>query len=394
MNETLRAATADMDRPRVGHLGDPEAGASRGASTEEDVLATASQREAGASTDAGLLATPENVGRRFFTWRTGLSFLFGVAILVWVVRSSALDLADVVDKLKNVNLTWYVLAITCYLTTFPFRGLRWQRLLVNNGTRLPMRPLTEVIFLSWFVNSVMPGKVGDVYRAYLLRGEFGLSISRTVGTVLAERIADIVMLVSVLGISGAIVLGDHVDARITQILEFGWAGVVALLVGLWVMYRYGSIIMRMFPKRIHETYDRFADGTFASFRNPHILAILTAMAWASEAGRLYCVVRSLGVAISPVESLFTVAAISLALIIPTPGGLGGVEAAFLGVMPLFGVPAQVAIVVAFLDRLISYYGIIATGLPAFVLTRRGHASPARTVAGSRVQPPTEALRYD
>jgi uncharacterized membrane protein YbhN (UPF0104 family) len=40
-------------------------------------------------------------------------------------------------------------------------------------------------------------------------------------------------------------------------------------------------------------------------------------------------------------------------------------------MPLFGVPPSVAIVVAFLDRLISYYGIIATGLPVFVLSRRG-----------------------
>jgi uncharacterized protein (TIRG00374 family) len=321
--------------------------------------------------------TPEIVGRRFFTWRTGISFLFGVAILVWVVRSSALDPAEVVVKLTNVELSWYALAICSYLTTFPFRGLRWQRLLIDNGTRLPMRPLIEVIFLSWFVNSVMPGKVGDVYRAYLLRGEFRLSLSRTVGTVLAERIADIFTLVSVLGVSGAIVLGDHVDPRISRILEFGWAGVLVLFAGLLVMYRYGGVITRVFPERIREPYDRFAAGTFASFGHPHVLALLTALAWASEAGRLYCVVRSLGVAITPVESLFTVAAISLALIIPTPGGLGGVEAAFIGVLPLFGVPAQVAIVVAFLDRLISYYGIIAIGLPAFVLTRRGVAASER-----------------
>ena len=317
-------------------------------------------------------ATPESVGRRFFTLRTGASFLFGIAILAWVVRSSALDPADVVEKLRAIDLSWYALAVGSYLTTFPFRGLRWQRLLAHNGTRLPVRPLTEVIFLSLFVNSVMPGKVGDVYRAFLIKREFGLSISRTVGTVLAERVADIVMLVGVLGVSGAMVLGgDRVDPRITQILEFGWAGVLLLLGGLLVMHRYGIAIVRILPARIQETYHRFAGGTFASFRNPHVLALLTALAWASEAGRLYCVVRSLGVVITPVESLFTVAAISLALIVPTPGGLGGVEAAFIGVMPLFGVPASVAIVVAFLDRLISYYVIIATGLPAFVLSRRG-----------------------
>ena len=59
--------------------------------------------------------TPENVGRRFFTWRTGASFLFGVAILAWVVRSSALDPADVIEKLRAIDLRWYALAVGSYL---------------------------------------------------------------------------------------------------------------------------------------------------------------------------------------------------------------------------------------------------------------------------------------
>ncbi len=316
---------------------------------------------------------PMNVSGRFFTWRTAASFLFGVGILIWVVRSSAIDPADVWSKLQNIELGWYGLAVLTYLTTFPVRGLRWQRLLSDNGARLPVRPLTEIIFLSWFVNSVMPGKVGDVYRAYLIRGEFGLSISRTVGTVLAERIADVLMLVTVLGITGAVVLGQRVDSHISEMLKLGWAGVAVMLLGLVLMYRLGDRVMRMFPSRIHETYQRFAAGTFASFNNIPLLMIYTAFAWASEAGRLYCVVRSLGVAITPLEALFIVAAISLALIVPTPGGLGGVEAAFLGVLPLFGIATQVALVVAFMDRLISYYGIIAVGLPTFILSRRGRA---------------------
>ncbi len=328
-----------------------------------------------ASTDAGgaIDNAPMNVSGRFFSWRTAASFLFGVGILIWVVRSSAIDPADVWSKLQNIDLGWYGFAVLIYLTTFPVRGLRWQRLLIDNGARLPVRPLTEIIFLSWFVNSVMPGKVGDVYRAYLIRGEFGLSISRTVGTVLAERIADIVMLVTVLGITGAAVLGQRVDSHISEMLELGWAGVALMLLGLFLMYRFGDRVMRMFPPRIHETYQRFAAGTFASFKNIPLLMLYTGLAWASEAGRLYCVIRSLGVAITPLEALFIVAAISLALIVPTPGGLGGVEAAFLGVLPLFGVATQVAVVVAFMDRLISYYGIIAAGLPAFVLSRRGRA---------------------
>ena len=44
-----------------------------------------------------------------------------------------------------------------------------------------LRDATEILFLSWFVNCLVPAKLGDLYRAYLLRANYGASISRTVG---------------------------------------------------------------------------------------------------------------------------------------------------------------------------------------------------------------------
>jgi uncharacterized protein (TIRG00374 family) len=101
------------------------------------------------------------------------------------------------------------------------------------------------------------------------------------------------------------------------------------------------------------------------------VALLTVLAWSAEAGRLYFVMQSLDLGIGPLAALFTVAAVSLSLIVPTPGGLGGVEAAFVLVLPVFGVAKNDALLVAILDRLISYYSLILFGLPAFLLTKRG-----------------------
>jgi uncharacterized protein (TIRG00374 family) len=319
-------------------------------------------------------AAAVSLGRRFFNVKTLLSFLLGVAILFTLFRVTGADVSEIVAQLRQVDPRVYALAALSYVLTFPFRGLRWQRLLANVGTRLPLGQLTEVIFISWFVNSVLPGKVGDVYRGYLLRREHGLSLSRTVGTVVAERVVDVFALVTLLGVTGIFVLRNRVSPLVDHMLQAGWIGLALMVVGMVVLNRFGERIAARFPVKVQAIYSKFAHGTFTSFssvRGLPVLILLTILSWSAEAGRLYFVMQALHVDLGPLAAFFTVAAISLALIVPTPGGLGGVEAAFAGVLAVFGVPLQIALAVAVLDRLISYYSLIIFGLPAFLLTKRG-----------------------
>jgi len=311
---------------------------------------------------------------RFFNVRTGLSFLLGIAILVALFRFANVDPQQLLSQIRGVNLGLYAAAIACYVLTFPFRGARWQRLLNNVGIRLPVLPLTEVIFISWFVNSVLPGKIGDLYRGYVIKREHRVSLSRTVGTVVAERVMDLTCLILLLGTTGALVLHNRVSPVVAGILQAGWIGFALLLAGLFVTYRYGERLMSFFPTRVQAIYSRFAHGTFSSFslRSAPVLVLLTVLAWSAEAARLYFVVRALDVpGVGPLAALFTVAAISLSLIVPTPGGLGGVEAAFVLVLAVFGVDKSLAVAVALIDRSISYYSLIIFGFPAFLMTKRG-----------------------
>jgi uncharacterized protein (TIRG00374 family) len=317
-----------------------------------------------------------NLGRRFFNLRTGVSFLLGIAILVTVFRATSIHPAEILAQLRRVDRGVYALAIAVYATTFLFRGYRWQNLLHNvdpDRKRLPLVPLTEVIFISWFVNSVVPAKLGDVYRGYLLRREYGLSMSRTLGTVVAERVADVMALILLLGSSGYLVLRDRVSPEVSGLLRFGWILFALLLAGMIVAYFLGERLANYLPERLQTKYRAFAHGTFAALtpRNLPLLAILTVLSWSAEAGRLFFVMRALGLTIGPMGALFTVAAISLALIAPTPGGLGAVEGTFVLVLGVFGVAAPLALAVAVLDRLISYYSLIVIGLPAFLVTKRG-----------------------
>lgn len=370
--------------------------AERREETARDGLEPATVADAGAAgsrapavlTGATAEERSVNIARRFFNVRTGLSFLLGIAILVALVRVTDIRPGEIWEQLQRVDGRVYALAACSYVLTFPVRGRRWQRLLANVGSPLPLAHLTEVIFISWFVNSVLPGKVGDVYRGYLLRLEYRLSLSRTVGTVVAERVLDLTILIVLLGSTGFLVLRNRVSPLVDHLLQAGWIGLAVLLIGLAVLYRYGERLMTSFPASVQAVYAKFAHGTFSSLKGIPILGLLTVLAWGAEAGRLYFVMESLQVGLGPLAALFTVAAVSLALIVPTPGGLGGVEAAFAGVLAVFGVPPATALAVALLDRMISYYSLILFGLPTFLFTKRGRSarpgSPSSNAEGSLI----------
>ena len=135
--------------------------------------------------------------RRLLDVRTIGSLLFGVVLLFLLTRvvfSPSFDWGEVLRLIGQADLGFLALAFVAYYVTFPLRGYRWRYILARSGLRIPFRDATEILFLSWFVNCLVPAKLGDLYRAYLLRGNVGASISRTVGTVFIERVADIIII--------------------------------------------------------------------------------------------------------------------------------------------------------------------------------------------------------
>src|SRR4051812_21756015 len=118
--------------------------------------------------------------------RTIFSFLLALAILVFIFTRLDVHPAEIWATIKETNLALFGVAFLVYYSAFILRGLRWQTLLSNvgftraRGYKMPsVIGLMEIIYLSWFVNCIVPAKLGDAYRSYLLKREAKISLSRT-----------------------------------------------------------------------------------------------------------------------------------------------------------------------------------------------------------------------
>lgn len=292
--------------------------------------------------------------------------------------------------MRSANPWLLLVGFGVFYLTFPMRALRWRFLLRNADVPIEegrsswasFPALIEYIYLSWFANCIVPAKLGDAYRGYLLKYNGGVSFSATFGTIFAERLLDMLGLFGFLLISGWFTFGTAIPEGSQVVFIFGGFLVFAIIAGLAGMRWLSPFIRRFLPGRLHDVYERFEHAALRSFR-PSImpqLILLTGFVWLLEGFRLFFVIEALAVVPGGEQLLqLTVPAIifvalssSLLTALPlTPAGLGFVEGAVTGVLTsFFGIDPSLAIAVTLLDRLINFWSIIFFGFIVYLFSKR------------------------
>ena len=325
-----------------------------------------------------------SLGRRLRQPRTILSIVVPLVLVVLVFQLAfKLDVATLVSGVQQANKLWLLVAFVVFYAGFPLRGYRWSRILAATRFRIHTGDASEILFLSWLVNCLVPAKLGDVYRAYLLKlNAPRASLSRTFGTVFIERLLDI-FAIAVLGLAaGFWSFRNGLPKEIQFVTVLGIAVVVGLIVLLLTLRNFGrALLVRLhIPHRFVELYDRFEEGVFGAVgpRQLPPLGLLTAMIWATEGLRFFFVVKALGypdVDLGLSGAFFVALIGSLLTAVPlSPAGLGTVELGVAFVLTTaYGVPSGQAATIVIVDRLISVFSIVVLGGILYVVSgkRRG-----------------------
>lgn len=346
----------------------------------------------GTSDEAALEREQLSLVARLRQPRTIASIVVPLVLLVLVFRV-ALDVSveQLAAGIGRAN-GWLLLgAFVVYYLGFPLRGARWALLLRGSGFRIGTIDATEIIFLSWLVNCLVPAKLGDLYRAWLLKFNSTASLSRTFGTVFIERVVDLIA-IALLGLAaGFWSFRTGLPAEIQFVSALGVAVVVGLVLGLVTLRNFGRRVIAALPLpgRALELYDRFEEGVFLAVgrRALPVLGLVTVAIWATEALRLYLVVAALGfsdVSLGLSGAVFVALIGSLLTAVPlSPAGLGVVELGVVGVLvTAYGVPVAEATTIALVDRTISVFSIIVLGSLAYAVSPKRRGAGLREAAGA------------
>jgi uncharacterized protein (TIRG00374 family) len=352
--------------------------------TESSSLGAGEQRQA----DPATTDVQATLRRRVLSPQTLISFGIAIAVLWFVARRLDIDLAAIWAQIRQANLWLLAVAFILWYGAFFVRGWRWGRMISsagftqNRGFHIPTTPaLAEIVVLAYFANSIVPAKLGDAYRGYLLKRDSGVPFSAGFGTILAERLVDAMMLVIVLAGAALVVFGTEMPSQARPALLLGAFLIVAGVVGLAVLWLTRNSVVRFLPGRIQEAYARLQGAIFGALRRPGLVLGIGVLLWLNDGMRVWFVARSLDAGISPAVAILVAVMGALLTIIPfTPAGLGvvelGVGSVLVGVL---GVDPVVAGSIILLDRVVAYWSLLAIGAALYLRrTRREYLDLAST----------------
>lgn len=332
-----------------------------------------------------------SLGRRLRQPRTIISIVLPIMLLGFFARSlPGFELDELPGKILAANPLYLLAAFAVYYLGFPLRGLRWTILMRATGTHLRVRDASEIIFISWLVNCLVPAKLGDLYRAYLLKINSPVSLSRTFGTVFIERVLDL-FTIAMLGLAaGFVSFRTGLPSEVQAVFAVGIVFVALLALALLTLRNFGRQLLAALPlpRRVLELYGRFEEGVFAAVPLSALprLGVVTGLIWATEAFRLYLVVAAFGFAdvhLGISGAFFVALAGSLLTAVPlTPAGIGIVETGVVGLLTLvYGVGQTEALAITIVDRAISVLSIILIGSIVYALSPKRRGSGLLSTAG-------------
>ena len=301
-----------------------------------------------------------------------------LALLGWFFRQA--DLSQVWREIRSADAWALILMLGVTLLTYLLRALRWQVLLEPLGpTRL--REVFRTTVIGFAANTVLPARIGEIVRPYLLARRERLSVPAAFTTIILERLLDFVTVLTLLGVFVVFFDPglDHVNQAVYRTVKasalFGAiaaAGVLAILalnaVRPALTHRVVDLLLRPLPHRFRDRISRLVYGLLdglAITRDPVRLARAVALSyplWLSIAAGIWLVTLAFHMTIPYTGTFLIVALLVVGVAVPTPGAVGGFHEAFrVGAAVFYGVPNDRAVGAAIVLHALSFGPVTLLG---------------------------------
>lgn len=120
-------------------------------------------------------------------------FILPIAVGIGFVyySLSKISVSELFTYLKSANYYWILLGVFFGSMSHISRSYRWNYLLMPLGHRITFLNSFFAVFAAYLINFTIP-RAGDVARATLISKYENISFDKTLGTIIAERIADLI----------------------------------------------------------------------------------------------------------------------------------------------------------------------------------------------------------
>jgi uncharacterized protein (TIRG00374 family) len=245
------------------------------------------------------------------------------------------DLSQVWQELRRASPVPLMFAVGVGIVANVLRSARWG-VILGNPSPVRLRFLFTSMMIGYLANNLLPARIGELARIYVLERKAGISKSTSAATIVLERLVDtLILLVLIIGTSFFLPLPAFVQSS----SRIALAVLSALALGLVLLAFRGKglagaaiervgLVSHGLGRKVQGLVERFIDGLIILRASKRLLLMLalTLIIWGTEALLAGLVIAGLDLNLPWIASLLLVVVLSLSFVIPAaPGGLGTYE---------------------------------------------------------------------
>ena len=293
------------------------------------------------------------------------ALLLGIsgALMWYAVRGQ--DLSRIGHYIRTANYFWLLLSLVISTLGYFSRAYRWQMQLDASQTPAPYWPVYHAMMVGYLANLVLP-RMGEVIRCSVLRRTSGVPVQVALGTVVTERVIDVLMLLGLLGATLALdfqtywtfandkLFGGQVDALArnrTPLLLAALGALVLLAVAAFTLFRN---LDRLRQNALFNKASIFIKGLLAGvfsvlrLKNKGVFLFHTFFTWGVyyllDYLAFFCFPETYTLDLKAALAVLTFGAFGMAA--PVAGGIGPFHVLVQGVLLVYGLSKEAGIAYA------------------------------------------------
>ncbi len=165
--------------------------------------------------------------------------------LIWnlLSRLSPQDKTEIINSFKSANYWWVGASLLIGALSHLSRAYRWQFLLQPMGYKPKFANSTMTVLIAYIVNLAIP-RAGEIARASAISKYENIPLEKAFGTIVAERIADVIMLLGIIALA-FILQADFIKSYLFKDTDSNKLIPILILVGLGVI---GLIVIKLIQR--------------------------------------------------------------------------------------------------------------------------------------------------
>jgi uncharacterized protein (TIRG00374 family) len=298
--------------------------------------------------------------------RKSAQWVIGVlvsAVALWLAFRDV-SLSAMADALRSANYLYLLPAIGFTFLGQVMRAKSWQTIL---GQRIAWRRVFGALNAGYLLNNLLPFRLGELGRAYLISLTQQVSTAQALSTVLIERVIDLCMIVGMLtafvplmiGVTGtpvAVVIAFLIPALALTVL-FVMSRKPDWLLGLvrWGLSRLGRLWRD--AHRLEDLFHAFVEGMAAlkDGRRFFGAALWSGTAWLSAGISAWLLLTAFVPSATLSMGFFVLVVVGLGIAVPSaPGSIGVWQAAAVAALTAFKIDNSRALSFAIVNHLTNY----------------------------------------